>query len=113
MTNATNPAFVMPRVNIYETENDVSIEAEMPGVPKDAVDIEIKDSELILSGKRAEKGNGAELRFQERSPADFRRTFTLGKAVDPSKVDAELHDGLLRITLHKAERSKTRKISIN
>ena len=113
MTNSMTTAEVMPRVNIYETENDVSIEAEMPGVSKDSVDIRIKDRELVLTGKRTTNSDGGELRFRERSPANFRRRFALGKAVDPAKVEAELRDGVLRITLHKADRAKTRKVAIN
>jgi len=113
MTSTMSPVDVMPRVNIYETENDVSIEAEMPGVSKDTVNIEINDRELVLTGKRAANGDNAKLRFRERSQADYRRSFALGKAVDPSKVDAEMHDGLLRITLHKADRAKTRRVEIN
>lgn len=112
MTEQGNGNYVLPRVNIYETNEDVSIEAELPGVSKDGVDIEIKDNELILVGKRSGNGFEGALRFQERPTADFRRTFTLGKAVDTGKVDAAMVDGVLKIRLHKAERAKTRKIAV-
>ncbi len=110
MDNANG--FVTPRVNIYETNDAVSIEAELPGVAKDGVEIEIKDNELVLIGKRASNGENGALRFRERPSANFKRSFMLGKAVDPGKVDAAMTDGVLKITLHKAERAKSRKVAV-
>jgi HSP20 family protein len=112
MTTDTANGYVMPRVNIYESNDDVRIEAELPGVAKDGIEIEIKDNELVLTAKRAQNGEKGTLRFRERSSANFRRSFMLGKAVDTGKVDATMHDGVLKITLHKAERAKSRKIAI-
>lgn len=113
VTQQTNGQYILPRVNIYETNEDVSIEAELPGVPKSGVDIEVKDRELIVTGKRAQNGETGSLRFRERPVANYRRTFTLGRAVDTDKIDATMENGLLKIRLHKADEAKTRKIAIN
>ena len=104
--------YINPRVNIFESDESVTIEAEMPGVTKDSVDIEIDKNELTLTGHRSRSDNEGRLRFQERPSADFYRTFTLGRGVDTEKVEARMKDGILRLTLHKAEHVKKRKIAI-
>ena len=106
--------YVAPRVNIFETDDAVTIEAEMPGVKKEGVEIEIDENELCLKGHRAKRDGAGEgqMRFQERPPADFARTFMLGRAVDRERIEAKMNDGLLCITLHKAERVKKRNVKI-
>ena len=108
-----NYRFVAPRVNIWETQDDVTLEAEMPGVSKDNVQIEVKDNELTVTGKRDGSGQpeGA-MRLRERMDVNYYRSFTLGRAIDLGKIDAQMRDGVLRVTLHKAEHVKPRVINI-
>ncbi len=105
--------YVMPRVNIIEQPESVIIEAELPGVPKDGIHLEVKDNELTLVGKRAAANGEGRMHVQERAPVDYRRVFALSRAIDPTHVDAEMKDGLLKVTLHKREEVKPRKININ
>ena len=104
--------YVTPRVNIIEHPETVTLEVELPGVPKDGVDLEIKDNELTITGRRKHHEE-APLRIAERPSADFRRVFTLSRAIDRDKVDAQMENGLLTVTLHKAESLRPRKIQIN
>ena len=103
--------YVAPRVNIIDNTDDVLIEAELPGVAKDAVDIQVSNGELVLTGKRA-NGHAGTKHISERPLANYRRVFTLTKAIDPEKIDATMDNGLLRLRLHKAESVKPRKIAI-
>ena len=105
--------FVVPRVNIVEHPETVTLEVELPGVPKDGVNLEIKDNELTITGQRKHHDEEAPLRIAERPSADFRRVFTLSRAIDREKVDAHMENGLLTVTLHKAESLRPRKIAIN
>lgn len=105
--------YLAPRVNIIEREDAVLLEAELPGVPKDGVNLEFKDGELVLTGKRkATNGNGR-YHLHERPMADFRRVFALSRAIDSQKIDANMKDGVLTVTLHKVEAVKPRRIAVN
>ncbi len=104
---------VAPRVNIVEREDAVVLEAELPGVPKDGVNLEFKDGELILTGKRKMMNGEGRLHIQERPQADFRRVFALSRVIDSQKIDANMKDGVLTVTLHKVEAVKPRRITVN
>jgi len=103
--------FVAPRVNIIEHPETVTVEAELPGVPKDQVDVQVKDNELTITGHRVHTEEG-QLRAGERPRADFRRVFTLSRAIGQEKVDAHMENGLLTVTLYKKEEMRPRKIEI-
>jgi HSP20 family protein len=104
--------YVAPRVNIIDNTDDVLIEAELPGVAKDAVDIQVNNGELVVTGRRTTNGQAGTKHIAERPRANYRRVFTLTKALDPEKIDASMENGLLRLRLHKAESVKPRKITI-
>ena len=103
--------FVAPRVNIIEQADTVTLEAELPGVPKDQVDVQVKNNELTITGHRVHTSEG-QLRASERPRADFRRVFTLSRAIDQEKVDAHMENGLLTVTLYKTDSMRPRKIEI-
>ncbi len=105
--------YVAPRVNILEHPETVTLEVELPGVPKDGVELEVKDNELTITGRRPDITPEGQMRVQERPRAHFRRVFSLSRAIDQEKVDAHMHNGLLTITLHKTESMKPRRIAIN
>lgn len=105
--------FVAPEVNIFETPDGYVLEAEMPGVSKDGLEITLEGNELTILGHRqAEAVNGQPL-FRERQWADFRRVFELDPAIDTSKVSAKIDQGVLTLTLPKSERVKPRKITVD
>lgn len=105
--------YVAPRVNVVERDNEVVIEAEVPGVTQDHTEIEVRDGVLYLKARAGDAANGGAYRIQERPGASYYRTFKLGEAIDLSKIDARLKDGVLTLTLGKSERVKPRTISVN
>ena len=105
--------YVAPNVNIFETQEGYVLEAEMPGVGKDGLDVTLEGTEITITGRRTpETVTGAPL-FRERNTADYRRVFELDPAIDTTKVSAKITQGILTITLPKSERVKPRKIAVN
>lgn len=105
--------FVTPEVNIFETKNGYVLEAEMPGVTKDGLDITLEGNQLTIVGRREKDELKAEALYRESSKADYRRVFELDPAIDTAKIDAKVEQGVLTIQLPKSERVKPRKLTIN
>lgn len=112
MEQNTQEHYIAPRVNIIDNVEDVLIEAELPGVAKDAVDIQVNNGELVVTGKRATNGVAGTRHISERPHANYRRVFTLTKAIDPDKIEASIENGLLQLRLQKVESVKPKKIAI-
>jgi HSP20 family protein len=105
--------YVAPEVNIFETKDGYVVEAEMPGVNKEGLEITVEGNELTITGHRnSEQVNGQAL-FRERRLADYRRSFELDPAIDTSKVTAKIDQGILTVTLPKSEKVKPRKITVD
>lgn len=112
-TNGTlERAYMAPEVNIYETPEGYVVEAEMPGVPKDGLEITLENNTLTFVGHRATEPAAGEVLYRESRAADYRRVFELDPAIDAEKITAEMHQGVLTLHLPKAERVKPRKIEI-
>jgi HSP20 family protein len=103
-----------PAVDTYEEDNNIVIKAELPGIKKENVAIDIKDNVLTLKGERSEETEVKEENYyrKERSYGKFHRAFTLPDAVDPNKIEASYKDGVLKITIPKAEATASKKIEI-
>jgi HSP20 family protein len=104
---------ITPPVDIYETENDVILVADIPGVGKENLTLDTDDDELTISGTFAEKERSGERLIDECAYGEYRRTFTLGDTIDREKIAAKLEDGVLTLTLPKHEKTKPRKIEIS
>ena len=105
------PMFV-PAVDIYESENELTLLADMPGVPIDNVDIDLNDDQLTIKGTAAtEEQTGTSL-LREYSVGDYYRQFTVSSAIDREKIAASMKDGVLKLVLPKAEAAKPRKIEV-
>ncbi len=103
-----------PLVDTYEENGAIVIKAEIPGVKKEDVSIDIKDNVLTLKGERSHEAEIKEENYyrRERSYGKFHRAFTLPDAVDPNRIDASYKDGVLKITIPKAEEPTAKKIEI-
>lgn len=103
-----------PAVDLYETDNDIVIKAELPGVDKKDIKVEVKDNMLHLSGERKTEKDIKEENYHriERYYGTFRRSFGLPAHVEHDKVKARFKDGILEITLPKVEKAKPKKIEI-
>jgi len=103
--------FVTPEVNIVETKEGYVLEAEMPGVTKDGLDIRMEDNVLTIVGRRGPVPTGNPI-YRESRTADFRRVFELDPSIESSKISARVDQGILTLNLPKAERVKPRKITV-
>lgn len=104
-----------PAVDIYETDDAIIVKAEVPGVEKDRVSVEVKEGVLTLSGERKvdKEVKEEQVHRVERSYGAFHRSFTLPPSVDADKVDASLRDGVLTIRLPKREEAKSKQIAVH
>jgi HSP20 family protein len=109
-TNATGS--VAPQVNIVETKDSFLLEAEMPGVSKEGLEVLLEGNELTIVGRRQTGVPDATPLYRESSPRDFRREFVLDPSIDTSKLSATIEQGLLTVTLPKTEKVKPRKIQV-
>ena len=108
----TRPHYLTPLANIIETKDGYVLEAEMPGVGKDGLDITIDDGDLTIVGRRSHYESPGVHRHSEARRADFRRSFELDASIDASKISAKMDHGVLRLLLPKAETVKPRKIAV-
>jgi HSP20 family protein len=104
--------YVTPLVDIESTDDGYVIRAEMPGVEKDHLEITVDNGELMILGRRKPTEFTAELIYREIEPHDFRRVYELDPSIDTTKVSAKIDDGVLTVSLPKAETVKPRKISV-
>jgi len=104
-----------PSVDIRETDDALLVEAELPGVDKKDVHLEVKDGVLTLSGERRYEKDVKEANVHrvERAYGRFSRSFSLPRNVDAEKVEATMKDGVLEVRLPKRESAKPKSISIN
>ncbi|MBV5318513.1 MAG: Hsp20/alpha crystallin family protein [Desulfobulbaceae bacterium] len=101
-----------PAVDIFENEGEILLHADMPGVMKDDVAINIDNGKMNLSGIRRLQLAGALTRREFTDAAEYRRTFSVPQSIDVNKVHAELKDGVLCLHLPKSEAAKPRQIEI-
>ena len=105
--------FMVPVVNIFETKDGYALEAEMPGVNRDGLEITLAGNEITIIGRRAMEPVNGELLFRERSTSGYRRVFELDLAIDTGKISAKMEQGILTLALPKSERVKPRKIIVS
>ena len=104
-----------PLVNVYESKDDVVVTAELPGCTKECVNITFADGALTLSGKQEPVAdeNKMILIRQERSLGEFEKTLNIPYKIDQEKISAAFKNGVLTVTLPKAEEAKPKQISID
>lgn len=103
-----------PSINVREDSDAFHIEAELPGVDPDHVDISLEDRVLTISGEKRSASSREEESYHvaERSYGRFERSFTLGRTVDADAIEARFDRGVLLITIPKPEEQKPRRIQI-
>lgn len=104
--------YLTPAVNIRENGDAYLLEAEMPGVTKDGLEILVENQELTILGNRAADVLPGEPVYRESHNLGFRRTFDLDPSIDVGKITAKMEQGVLTLTLPKAEIVKPRKITV-
>ena len=103
-----------PAVDIYETENEVVLTAEIPGIEEKDVEIKVEDSTLTLMGERKFEKETKEENYHriERAYGSFFRSFTLPNYIDQDKIEAEHENGILKVRMPKRAELKPRKVKI-
>jgi len=104
-----------PSVDIYETDEAIILKAELPGIKKEDVSVEVKDDVLTLRGERVEDKEIKEGSYfrKERCFGRFSRAFNLQHRVQPDKIKAKFKDGILEIEIPKPEEEKPKQITVN
>jgi len=105
--------YVAPEVNIFEAKDGYVLEAEMPGVNKNGLEITLEGNEMTILGHRSVAALSGEALLRESREADYRRVFELDPAIDTGKISARMEQGLLTLTLPKSEKVKPRKIAVD
>src|SRR5690242_1934277 len=104
----------LPACDIWETESDVVIALDAPGLHAENISAEVVDGQLVVTGERASSGEDVVRRYRtERWQGRFVRSFTVPQGIDGDAISAEYHDGVLVVTLPKPETAKPRRIAIN
>jgi len=103
---------VLPPVNITAKHDEYLLEVEMPGVNKEGLEISVEGNELTMVGRRHPEQVAGEVVYRESSEADYRRVFEISSDIDTGKISAEMHQGIVKLHLPKAEKLKPRKIKI-
>jgi len=117
-TAAAQPAarpvrrFITPEVNIFESSDGWTLQAEMPGVSKEGLEVTLEAHELTIVGHKVVEQPAAEPLWRESCHADYRRVFELDPSVDAAKISAHIEQGVLTLHLPKAERVKPRHIQV-
>jgi len=104
--------YIAPEVNIFENKDGYVLEADMPGVSKEGLEITLEGNEITLVGRRHLEPVNGEVLFRESREAEYRRVFALDPAIDTGKIAAKMEQGVLTLTLPKSERVKPRKITV-
>ena len=110
----TTPGLVFtPAVDIFETEKEITLLADMPGVKPDDLTIDLRDNTLTLSADIAPVDNRDEQDILiEYESGRYYRQFTLGELINQERIDAKLNDGILRLTLPKVEKATPKRIAV-
>lgn len=109
----SRPLFTPP-IDIYETPDGLVLYADLPGVTADSLDLQVQDKRLTLYGRvRASDGAVVRVLHQEYQTGDFLRSFILSDDVDHERIQAKLNNGVLRVELPRAARTKPRRIDVS
>jgi HSP20 family protein len=105
--------FINPPASVTEIADGYMLEIEMPGVKKDGLEISVENNELTVFGRRSLPAVEGTLIHRESRPENFRCVFEIDPSIDADKITAKIDQGLVTLTLPKAEHVKPRKITVS
>lgn len=104
---------VLPAVDVYEDEGGITLLADMPGVPKERLELKVEDQTLLIEGQvQAATPEGLEAVYAELRIPRYRRTFTLSRELDSARIEANLKDGVLKLRIPKQAHAQPRRIEV-
>lgn len=110
-TRGEQAKYLLPTVNIYESPDGYTLEADMPGVNREGLEIYLDQNELTLVGHRP-PGTPETTHYRESASGDFRRVFELDPEIDTDKITARVENGVLTLHLARRDQVKPRQIAI-
>jgi len=109
---AEETRWLLPSVNVFELKDAYVIEAEMPGVQRNGLEITLEGNTLTLTGRRTVEAPPGQPLYVESKPASFRRVFELDPTVNTGKTSARIENGLLTLQLPKADEIQPQRIQV-
>lgn len=104
---------VVPPVDIFENEHAITLLADLPGVSREGLNVRVDGDALVLEATATSQGpSDLELVYGEARSPVYRRQFTLSRELDAARIEAKLADGVLRLTIPKAEEAKPRRVQV-
>ena len=104
---------VIPPVDVFEDESGITLLADLPGVSRERLGVRVDGDSLVIEGTAEVAGPpGVEMIYGEAHVPAYRREFTLSREMDSAHIDAQLKDGVLRLTIPKAEDARPRRIEV-
>lgn len=105
--------YYIPAVDIFESKSEVTVVAEMPGIPTDGIEVTLDDDVLTIRGrKNGQEVPSGKVLLQEYEAGNFQRRFTVAETIEQDSIKATLANGVLRVVLPKAAPAKPRKIEV-
>lgn len=113
MRSRSDNGYLLPRVDVMEDSRGITLLADMPGVPRDKLAIQVEGNSLTLEGEIAlQAPQGLNATFAEVRAPRYRRGFTLSSELDTQSIDAQLKDGVLRLRIPKLAEAQPRRIEV-
>ena len=109
---AQREQFIAPAASVTESGDGYTLEVEMPGVNKEGLEISVENNELTITGWRSLPSIDGTILHRESRSENFRRSFEIDPSIDTGKISAKIEQGIVTLTLPKAEHVKPRKISV-
>lgn len=104
---------VLPRVDVYEDASSITLLADLPGVPRDKLELKVEGDTLLVEGTvQPPTPEGLEAVYAEVRVPRFRRSFALSRDLDTQRIDANLKEGVLTLRIPKAEHAQPRRIAV-
>ncbi|RYY82050.1 MAG: Hsp20/alpha crystallin family protein [Comamonadaceae bacterium] len=104
---------VVPPVDVFETDASITLLADLPGVAREQLHLRVDGDTLVLEATASAAGPAdLELVYGELQSASYRRQFTLSRELDTARIEAQLRDGVLRLTIPKADEARPRRIEV-
>jgi HSP20 family molecular chaperone IbpA len=104
---------LLPRVDVFENKDGILLLADMPGVPKDKLELRVENDTLLIEGEIApDTPENMEAVYAEVRLSRYRRAFSLSSELDTSRIDAQLRDGVLNLRIPKHAHAQPRKIEV-
>lgn len=104
--------FIAPAATVLENADGYTLKVEMPGVSKESLEMWVENNELTILGRRSVPQIEGALLHRESRPENFRRSFEIDPSIDAAKISAKIEQGVVTLTLPKAEQVKPRKIAV-